>query len=148
VLLALSAAIHRIVSGRTTKRDMIGELADACHMPDPRFILYYNHSRNGGDAPLGALSLLSGSGQIPLVENLLAIPGEFGARYDCRLDSWWFDSRSFGVTDAAFTTRHHGNARLRLDACIKFKCLVSAVDADFNGDETKLCVSQGEIIGS
>jgi hypothetical protein len=46
-----AAAIHRIASGRTTKRDMIGELADACHVRGPCFILYDNHSCNSGDDP-------------------------------------------------------------------------------------------------
>jgi hypothetical protein len=39
-----------------------------------------------------------------------------------------------------------GNARPSIDACIKLKCLVSAMDTAFNGDETKLRVSKGEII--
>ena len=39
---ALSAAIHRIASGRTTKCDVIGELVDACHMRGLRLTLYYN----------------------------------------------------------------------------------------------------------
>jgi alpha-L-fucosidase len=46
VLPAPSAAIHRFASDRTTKRDMIGELADACHVRGLRFTLYYNPSCN------------------------------------------------------------------------------------------------------
>jgi hypothetical protein len=88
-----SAAIHRIASGRTTKRDMIGELADACHVRGPRFILYCNHSCNGGDAPAWGRSVCYHVvDKSRLAENPLAIRGEFGARYDCRLDGWWLES--------------------------------------------------------
>lgn len=90
---ALSAAIHRIASGRTTKREMIGELAGACHVRGPRFVLYYNHSCNAGDDPAwGRTVCYHVAGKSRLAENLLAILGEFGARYDFRLDGWWFDS--------------------------------------------------------
>ncbi len=55
MLPAPSAAIDRIAPGRTTKRDMIGELADACHARGLRFILYYNHSCNRATTPAGSM---------------------------------------------------------------------------------------------
>ena len=47
-----------------------------------------------------------------------------------------------------FTTSSQENARLRIDACIKLKFLVSVVDVDFKGDESKLCIGLGKIIAS
>jgi hypothetical protein len=93
VLPAPSAAIHRIASSRTTKRDMNGELADACHMRGPPSILYYNHSCDSGDDPTWERSVCFRIvDKSRLVENQLANLGEFSARYDFRLDDWRFDS--------------------------------------------------------
>ena len=51
MLAAPCAAIDRIASQRTTARDLIGELADACRSRGLHLILYYNHSCNHGDDP-------------------------------------------------------------------------------------------------
>jgi hypothetical protein len=93
MLPAPSAAVDRVASGRTTKRDMIGELADACHARGLRFILYYNHSCNSGDDPAWEHAVgYHASDKSRLASNLLAILSELGARYGSRLDAWWFDS--------------------------------------------------------
>jgi hypothetical protein len=93
MLPAPSAAIDRIASGRTTKRDLIGELADACHARGLRFILYYNHSCNNADDPCWEHAVsYHAADKSRLASNLLAILRELGARYGSRLDAWWFDS--------------------------------------------------------
>ena len=44
-----NAALDAIDSGRTTKRDLVGELIAALGRRGIRFIAYYNHSCNGND---------------------------------------------------------------------------------------------------
>ena len=86
-------AIDRILPGRTTKRDLIGDLADACHARGLRFIAYYNHSCNSGDDPAWEHAVgYHGRDKRRFADNLLAILREFSARYGKRLDGWWFDS--------------------------------------------------------
>ena len=93
MLPAPSVAIDRIAPGRTTKRDLIGELADACHSSGLRFILYYNHSCNNADDPAWEHAVgYHAADKSRLASNLLSILGELGARYGSRLDAWWFDS--------------------------------------------------------
>jgi hypothetical protein len=147
VLPAPSAVIHCIASGRTTKRDKIGKLANASHVRGLRFILNCNHSCNSGDGPVrGALSLLSHRGQVPAGREPARDPSR--AQRALRLPLGWLVIRQllFARHTRRSQHRHHGNARLRIDACIKLKFLVSAADVDFKGDESNLCISLGEII--
>ena len=93
MLPAPSAAIDRIAPGRTTRRDLIGDLADACHARGLRFILYYNHSCNSADDSAWEHAVgYHAADKGRLVTNLLSILSELGARYGSRLDGWWFDS--------------------------------------------------------
>jgi hypothetical protein len=93
MLPAPSAAIDRIALGRTTTRDLIGELADACHARGLRFILYYNHSCNSADDSAWEHAVgYHAVDKSRLVSNLLSILSELGTRYGSRLDAWWFDS--------------------------------------------------------
>jgi len=93
MLAAPCTAIDRVAPRRTTKRDMIGELIDACHARGLRFILYYNHSCNSGDDPPWEHAVgYHEADKSKLVTNLMAIVRELGARYGSRLDAWWFDS--------------------------------------------------------
>jgi hypothetical protein len=86
-------AIDRVLPGRTTKRDLIGDLADACHARGLRFILYYNHSCNQGDDPDWEYAVgYHAPEKSRLMSNLLGIIRELSARYGTRLDGWWFDS--------------------------------------------------------
>jgi len=93
MLPAPCAAIDRVLPGRTTKRDLIGELADACHARGLRFILYYNHSCNSGDDPDWEYAVgYHAQDKSRLISNLLGIIRELGSRYGKRVDAWWFDS--------------------------------------------------------
>jgi hypothetical protein len=86
-------AIDRIAPRRTTKRDLIGELADTCHARRLHFILYYNHSCNHGDDPEWEYAVgYHAPDKSKLISNLLDILRELGARYGSRVEGWWFDS--------------------------------------------------------
>jgi len=111
-LAAPSAAIDRIAPQRTTERDLIGELADACRSRGLHFILYYNHSCNQGDDLAWERAVgYHAPDKTRLVSNLLGIIRELGARYGARVEGWWFDSCS--SLDArgpynSVTTNMHG----------------------------------------
>jgi len=93
MLAAPCTAIDRVAPGRTTKRDLIGELADACHKRGLHFILYYNHSCNHGDDPDWEYAVgYHERDKSRLIGNLLSILRELGTRYGRRVDAWWFDS--------------------------------------------------------
>jgi len=93
MLPAPCAAIDRVLPGRTTRRDLIGELADACHARGLRFILYYNHSCNNGDDPDWEYAVgYHDADKSRLMSNLLGIIRELSDRYRTRIDGWWFDS--------------------------------------------------------
>lgn len=93
MLPAPCAAIDRIAPGRTTKRDLIGELADACRSRSLHFILYYNHSCNRGDDPAWEYAVgYHNANKSKLVSNLFRIIHELGDRYGSRVAAWWFDS--------------------------------------------------------
>jgi len=85
--------IERILPGRTTKRDLIGEIADGCRARGMHFILYYNHSCNGTDDPEWEYAVgYHDKDKSRLTKNLLDILRELGARYGSRVEAWWFDS--------------------------------------------------------
>jgi hypothetical protein len=93
MLPAPSAAIDRIAPGRTTRRDLIGELADACRARGLHFILYYNHSCNSGDDPAWEHAVgYHAPDKSKLTTNLLGIVRELSARYGSSVEAWWFDS--------------------------------------------------------
>ncbi len=74
MLPAPCAAIDRVVPGRTTRRDLVGDLADACHARGMHFILYYNHSCNHGDDPPWEYAVgYHAPDKARLARNLLAI---------------------------------------------------------------------------
>lgn len=111
MLPAPSAAIDSVAPGRTTKRDLIGEIADTCRARGLRFILYYNHSCNHGDDPAWEYAVgYHAPDKSRLAGNLIAIVKELGERYGSRVDGWWFDScfslDPRGVYDSVSTDMH------------------------------------------
>jgi hypothetical protein len=107
-------AIDRIAPRRTTKRDLIGDLADACHARGLHFMLYYNHSCNHGDDPEWEYAVgYHAADKSRMTKNLLSIVSELGARYGSRVAGWWFDSCGSldpsGVYNST-TTEMHGFA--------------------------------------
>jgi hypothetical protein len=105
------AAIDRVAAGRTTKRDMIGDLADVCRAHKLRFILYYNHSCNHGDDAAWEHAVgYHAADKSALVRNETSIVRELGERYGSRVDGWYFDSCCSldprGVYDSVTTDLH------------------------------------------
>ena len=85
--------IESILPGRTTGRDLIGEVASGCAALGKKFILYYNHSCNNGEDPPWERAV--GYHDAPkdrLAENLCAIVRWMGEHYGDRISAWWFDS--------------------------------------------------------
>lgn len=88
--------LEKLLPGRTTGRDLIGELIRALKERGIRFIAYYNHSCNGNDDPVwkkacgyadGIHGNLDG-----FAENICNIVGWISRRYGSDIDGWWFDS--------------------------------------------------------
>lgn len=86
-------AIDAILPGRTTERDLIGELMHACLQRGLYFLLYYNHSCNIGDDPQWEHAVgYHGEDKNVFADNLCRIVTEMGERYGQQLSAWWFDS--------------------------------------------------------
>lgn len=84
------AALDRVLPGRTTRRDLVGDLADALGRRGLRLMLYYHLGTSGDEECLKA----SGFGDTEssrFFANWQAIVGEAGERYRERLAGWWFD---------------------------------------------------------
>lgn len=95
-----NAALDAIEPGRTTKRDLFGEILDACQRRDIRVIAYYNHSCNG-DADhvtawkkaCGCPFVKGGGGDMrAFASNVCAIVRCMSRRYGRKISGWWFDS--------------------------------------------------------
>jgi len=85
--------IDTILPGRTCKRDLIEELADALAAKGIHLLLYYNHSINQkGDAEWEKAIGYHNPKKDRLVGNLLDIVGWIGERYQRKVKAWWFDS--------------------------------------------------------
>lgn len=95
-----NSVLESILPGRTTERDLIGELIAALKKRSIRFIAYYNHSCNGEDDPLWkkACSYADGiHGDLDkFAKNICDIVSWISQRYGEDLRAWWFDS-AYGV---------------------------------------------------
>lgn len=93
MLPAPCAAVDRVLPRRTTKRDLLGELAEACSGRGLHVILYCNHSCNHGDDPEWEHAVgYHDPDKAKLIANLLAVLRELGKRYGSHVQGWWFDS--------------------------------------------------------
>ncbi len=87
-------SLDALISGRTTKRDLLGEMADRLHERGIRLIFYYHygyecyHSQD-----TDWLKAAGGyeADKTKLFTNVMGIISEVGARYGDKLDGWWFD---------------------------------------------------------
>lgn len=88
--------LESLLPGRTTRRDLIGELITALKKHEIRFIAYYNHSCNGNDDPewRKACGYADGvHGDLDrFAKNICDIIAWIGKRYGSDLRAWWFDS--------------------------------------------------------
>lgn len=88
--------LEELLPGRTTQRDLIGELTDALGEAGIRFIAYYNHSCNGLDDVVwkDACGYSAGIGGDldKFADNICSIVEFIARRYGRKLAGWWFDS--------------------------------------------------------
>ena len=85
--------IDKILPGRTSKRDLIAELADALAAKGMPLLVYYNHSCNySQDPPWEKAVGYHDRDKNRLAQNLLEIVGWMGERYKDKIKAWWFDS--------------------------------------------------------
>lgn len=88
--------LDRILPGRTTQRDLVGELIAALNARGIRFIAYYNHSCNGHDDPpwMDACGYAQGiHGDLDRFQEIIcSIVGALSRRYGTGISGWWFDS--------------------------------------------------------
>jgi alpha-L-fucosidase len=85
--------IDAILPGRTTERDLIGDLADALGARGLSLMVYYNHSCNQqDDAEWEKAVGYHDPCKDRLAENLTNIVTWLGERHGEKLRAWWFDS--------------------------------------------------------
>ena len=93
MLPAPNPIIDKILPGRTCKRDLIAELADALAAKGMPLLVYYNHSCNGGqDRPWEQAVGYHAKDKQRFAQNLMDIVGWMGERYKDKIKAWWFDS--------------------------------------------------------
>ncbi|MBN1511247.1 MAG: alpha-L-fucosidase [Phycisphaerae bacterium] len=85
--------VDSILPGRTTERDLLGELARELEAIGKKLIVYYNHSCNRGDDPAWERAVgYHDPSKDRLAENLCGIVKWMGERYGRLIRAWWFDS--------------------------------------------------------
>lgn len=88
--------LEALLPGRTTARDLLGELAEALNRAGIRLIAYYNHSCNGEDDPQWKRACGYAAGQAgdldAFARHIAEIVGFTARRYGRLLSGWWFDS--------------------------------------------------------
>lgn len=95
-----NAALDAIAPGRTTKRDLFGEILDACGERGIKVIAYYNHSCN--EPSLEVCRWIRacecpfrndrGGDMERFANNICSIVRWMSGHYGKRLSGWWFDS--------------------------------------------------------
>ena len=92
-------ALDRILPGRTTKRNLLKEIADALAAEGIRTILYYNHGCNGEDRPwMKAVGYEPGRLE-EFGSNIVSIVRDLSVGTGPNVAGWWFDSPG-AVSDA------------------------------------------------
>ena len=87
-------SLDRIIPGRTTKKDLLGEMANALHARGIKLIFYYHYGYDCYhcvDADWMKASGGYAADKTKLYQNLMAIVTEVGNRYGDKLHGWWFD---------------------------------------------------------
>ena len=87
------AAVDRILPGRTSRRDLIGELAGALAKRNIRLILYYHpgHETGPENGSWWSKNWTSEDHKSLFFDNWCSIIAEVGERYADRLAGWMFD---------------------------------------------------------
>lgn len=83
-------SLERILPGRTTRRDLVAELAMALERRGMRLFLYYHLGAESDPLWLES-SGFKDTDTRRFWDNWTAVIGEAGERYGTRLSGWWFD---------------------------------------------------------
>lgn len=111
-------SLDRVLPGRTSGRDLIGDLIRALSRRDIRLVLYYHLGPIEDPAWARATGLFETDSR-RLFDNWQAIVGEVGERYGETLAGWWFDdgignyyyrSPDWGALDRAAKRGYPGRA--------------------------------------
>ena len=93
MLPAPNTALEGILTGRTSERDLIWEIASSLSAHGIHLILYYNHSCNSKDDPEWEQAVgYHEHSKDHLVSNLCDIVAWMGQHYGDKIRAWWFDS--------------------------------------------------------
>ena len=87
-------SLDAIIPGRTTKRDLLGEMADALDELGVKLIFYYHYGYDCNHSVDKEWMEASGGYSADKTEfynNFKAVVGEMGERYGDKLHGWWFD---------------------------------------------------------
>jgi len=87
-------SLDKIITGRTTTRDLLGEMADALHQRGVKLIFYYHYGYDCGHSiDSDWMKAVGGyrSDKTMLFNNWMSIVSEIGKRYGDKLNGWWFD---------------------------------------------------------
>jgi alpha-L-fucosidase-like protein len=116
-LAAPTKALDDIVPGRTTRRDLLGEMADRLHAKGVRLIFYYHYGYDCYHSKDPEWMTAAGGYEVDksrFYGNVMEILSEVGDRYGEKLDGWFFDggqryynchydgSDSVGISSAPF----------------------------------------------
>jgi acylphosphatase len=94
-------AVDNILPGRTSRRDLIREIADGLGKHGIKLMLYYH--------PGGADPEWWNATEKNFTENWCAITSEVGRRYGPKLAGWWFDGPGKGPFDRMAVAAKAGN---------------------------------------
>ena len=90
---APNPVIDRILPGRTSERDLIGEIATRLAAHRKHFMFYYNHSCNQADDPEWEMAVgYHAQPKERFASNLCEIVSWMGRHYGESVRAWWFDS--------------------------------------------------------
>ena len=87
-------SLDKIITGRTTTRDLLGEMADALNQRGVKLIFYYHYGYDCGHS-IDAEWMKAVGGyradKTMLYNHWMNIITEIGKRYGDKLNGWWFD---------------------------------------------------------
>ena len=88
------ASLDKVLKGRTTKRDLLGEMADRLYSKGIKLIFYYHYGYDCYHSIDSTWMEASGgykADKTELYGNIKNIVAEVGNRYGNKLDGWFFD---------------------------------------------------------
>ena len=83
-------AVDKLLPGRTSRRDLVGDLADALNRRGIRLLLYYHLGASSDPQWLEATGFWE-TDATRFFNNWRNIVSEVGRRYGSKLAGWWFD---------------------------------------------------------